>query len=407
MPNAWHRAEGVNYAIREAPLEPVESAYTVLGSDQPKPANVPVGLVLEEALTKAQKKNLARRKKKQQAATADGQHSEAGTAVTDGSADLNSLDDWVAAEQQRNRAGTAGNSAPAPENLLAGHTKFVTDPARYLQLLGLLNDDSDTDSDGEGDQDASLSPAATPVLSFSNSPGSSSATSVDAESSAAAYVPAHVPVAVPIAVPVVLPMAEDTMLVASAASATALATPTVLAATPATPASGVIIDDDAALREALELSKKQYELEQEIHKQRMVLAGGVTTSTPVPTAVVASPVVATPEANATPKPLSFTFPQALTISPLAIAPPVRDLAPIMLPKLEAATPAGYGYLPAPPPGLFGSSNPGLQQSKMGLHFNKPTNGYAPMATSHHGSTMAGIQGDDDLIDLLALCGVAG
>lgn len=399
MPSAWHNAEGVNPAVREAPTDPVDSAYTTTDADEPRSAHVPVGLVLEEAMTKAQKKNLARRKKKQQATATDGQHSEAGTAATDGSADPNNLDEWALADQPC-------SSALADHNLLAGHTKFVTDPVRYLQLLGLM--DTEDESEHGGMPEVELgSPATSVVLSISDSGSNSNVTISSEPSTTADLVPVVLPIAVPVALPLVVPDAASQPL------------PPVSDPSSAAPDINNTVDDDTALLEAMELSKKQYQLEQEMEKQRMVLAGQVPLSK-VALALAPTPSI-TPSTSAPP---TFSFPHAPTLSPSVVAAPVQHVAPIMLPKLELPSTAlslgskpmpmvqdvlhgasnGGNYGPNPATLALAPSNGVLQACKVVEASKQLLGAYAPL-TSGHKMVDSATKEEDDLGDLLALCGV--
>lgn len=389
--------EGVSQAVLEPPSEPAEPTYTAPVAGQPKSAHVPVGMVLEEALNKAQKKNLARRRKKQQAVALDGQHNEAGTAAADDSTDLNSLDEWAAAAQH-NQAGAQGG-----ENLLAGHNKFVTNPKRYLQLLGLL--DSDSESDIEPDVAEDNRTAGTPVPSNLGNARSNNlglAMSVADPPIPPSSTPVEVPIAVPLVVPVTLPTSVPTATKTTTTMSTALA-------------AKETGDGDAALREALAQSVKQYELEQEMNKQRMILAGEM----PMPSGAL-GPAVPT---NATPAThLTFDFTQAPSVTPLVSESPLCDTTPSSLLKMEplgismatrdaslvpdTANREGCGC-PKAQTGLSSFNNINLEQPKANMVLNSAMAGaYAPMTHCTYAPAMAHNADEDDLCDLLALCGVA-
>jgi hypothetical protein len=112
---------------------------------------LPVGMVLEAKLNKAQKKNLKRKLGKQAAAKAE-DSSEAGTAVTDGSTDHTSgfaEADWALGE-----GGGAGarHGQMAPHEIM-GCAKFVSNVDRYKQLLGLQSYMASDGEDGEGENE--------------------------------------------------------------------------------------------------------------------------------------------------------------------------------------------------------------------------------------------------------------
>jgi len=109
-----------------------------------KAAHVPVGWSLQDALPKAQKKNLQRRKKKQLML-------DAASEATDGSADHASLDEMMleqATSAANNGAGSSSSGASSsgggaaaaapvdPSQLLNGN-KFVTNIEHYYRLLAL------------------------------------------------------------------------------------------------------------------------------------------------------------------------------------------------------------------------------------------------------------------------------
>lgn len=342
----WATASA-NHAIRQ-PGEPTlpQAAAAAPDADLDNSPHVPVGLVLEEALTKAQRKNLARRKKKVQAAAAD-TISEAGTAVTDTS----SLDDFAVSQQP---GATAGSSAA--HHLLNGD-KFVTDIKRYQQLLGLY---MDSDSEDESDAESELSSEwAAPLASESPTASSSARPSSSASSHTAAAVPSS----------------------------------------PATPEQ----DDDAALRVAVEQSMREYALQQEMQRQRDILTGYGEEQQQQPALAVA--VVA-----AEPEPPAFSFPKAPVAPPPVVLPtftvPVAEpvapsfAAPYVKPE---SAPPHNGYNT----GNSGYQQPLWQQQQTPAGYNAYTVA-PPLAAGHAVSAVsAGGDEDDDLNSLLALCGVAG
>jgi hypothetical protein len=330
--------------------------------DKPKGPHVPVGLVLEEALTKAQKKNLQRRKKKQQQDAAGGDaHSESGTAATDAS----SLDGWNDGAGSSNAGAGSSMGTTAGAAALLSSNAFVTDIKRYQQLLGLYvggddSDDEDAELSDVGDDSASdVSSTAAPVAL--TRPGSSSGYSMTS-------------------------------------------TPPATADTVGGSDHAAISDaDDAALAAVMEQSRREYELQQEMQRQREILSGYAAAhiSSPKARAPVAPPPVVLP---------AFTVPVAQptavpTAVPVAVPEPVHDsfagLAfqrqPVLpLWQQEAAikssavtnNAAGYGGY-------------GVQQAA--------AFGVVPMAAGHGVAATAADDEDDDgdLNSLLALCGVAG
>jgi len=107
---------------------------------------LPVGMVLEENLTKAQKKNLKRKLGKQGAARAENS-SEAGTAVTDGSTDHTS--GFAEADWGFGEGSGGGHGQIAPHEIM-GCPKLVSNLDRYKQLLGLHAYIGSEDEDEEG-----------------------------------------------------------------------------------------------------------------------------------------------------------------------------------------------------------------------------------------------------------------
>jgi hypothetical protein len=307
--------------------------------------------VLEEALTKAQKKNLQRRKKKQEAAGGDG-HSEAGTAATDAS----SVDWNDGAGSSNGGASSLGTTAGAAA--LLSSNAFVTDIKRYQQLLGLYVGDDDSDDEeaddvsdvaDDADSASDVSSIAAPVSL--TRPGSSSSFSNNSTPPA--------------------PAADD---VASSADA-----------------------DDAALAAIMEQSRREYELQQEMQRQREILGGYVDRYAEEHAAVE----------RATPAPVvlpSFTVP---VVVPTAVT--MAEPAPAH----ESFAGPGYQQQPAVP----------LWQQEMAVKSAGVNNaagfggygvqqaaafGVVPMAAGFGiAATAAAGDDDDDLGDLLALCGVAG
>ena len=103
-------------------------------------------MVLEENLTKAQKKNLKRKLGKQVAAKAENS-SEAGTAVTDGSTDHTS--GFAEADWGFGEGSGGGHGQMAPHEIM-GCPKLVSNLDRYKQLLGLHAYIGSEDEDEEG-----------------------------------------------------------------------------------------------------------------------------------------------------------------------------------------------------------------------------------------------------------------
>jgi hypothetical protein len=327
--------------------------------------------VLEEALTKAQKKNLQRRKKKQQQdATGGDAHSESGTAATDAS----SLDGWNdgAGSSSNADAGSSMGTTAGAAALLSSNA-FVTDIKRYQQLLGLYvgsddSDDEEADLSDVGDDSASdVSSAAAPA--DLTRPGSSSSNS-NASTPAG---PADVG-------------SSDHAAVADADA------------------------DDAALAAVMEQSRREYELQQEMQRQREILSGygaGIA---------IASDTADSLDQPACPPPVvlpSFSVPVA---QPVVVPTAVPVAIPVATPEPAHESFAGPAFQQQPMLPLWQqeaaikSSNINSAAGYGGYGVQQAAAfGVVPMAAGHGMGATAAAAGeeDDDLDSLLALCGVAG
>lgn len=377
--NVWQQA-GASSAVRQAPTADDHAAASAAALaaaaelEKPKGPHVPVGLVLEEALTKAQKKNLQRRKKKQQQDAGGGDAcSESGTAITDAS----SVDGWNDGAGSSSNAG-AGSSlgTTAGAAALLSSNSFVTDIKRYQQLLGLYvgGDDSD-DEDAElsedvGDDSASdVSSAAAPAALTGPSSSLSNAST-----------------------PAALPDAGSSGEHAAAAASDA---------------------DDAALAAIMEQSRREYELQQEMQRQRDILSGYGAGSAFGSSAATTEQLLEQP---ASPPPVvlpAFSVPIA---QPVVVPAAVPVTVPVAEPVPALGSFAGLGFQQQPAQPLWqqqaavksstlnnaaGYGGYGVQQAA--------AFGMVPMAAGHGMATAAAAGGeeDDDLDSLLALCGVAG
>lgn len=295
--NAWQRPEGVLVALNGAPLEArQEEPEPEAGAAEPRPAGLPVGMVLEQAMTKAQKKNLHRRKKKAVAgAPGADAASEAGTAVTDASGDALCLDDWDAAAERLASAQAGGGDG------------FITDAARYRKLLG-LHPDSDADSDdGGGDEAASGSGLSGDGEGRGlGDDGSLRLTASDSSDGGAS------PAAV------LLPVAP---VIAAFGGAGA----------------GTTANEEAAMQAAVAASLREFECEQERQRQRAFLAAGAPAVVQLPVVVPVAAVAAA--SKAAPPPLTWQLSgDAGTPAPAFSFSP----APLAAPAAAAAPGAGYG-----------------------------------------------------------------
>jgi len=272
-----------------------------------------VGWSLDDALTKAQKKNLQRRKKKQQML-------DAASEATEGSADHTSLDELMleqATSAANNGAGPSSSGASSsgggaaaaldPSQMLNSN-KFVTKIEDYYRLLALhgavLSDDEDEAAMNEEDDEQE--PAA-----------------VTFEAPAV-----HTP--------------QPQMPVAALSSLTA-------PPSPAAPPTDALSDEDRALQAALAASQKEFELEQEMQRQREILARA-------PPGMYNS---LAKEASYSPKfmtladgPLSEAqkpqIPAAAVIAPVAV--------PVMVPSAQLPTPPVVPELPRELPAPAGKES---------------------------------------------------
>lgn len=376
--NVWQQA-GASSAVRQAPTAEDHAAASAAALaaaaelEKPKGPHVPVGLVLEEALTKAQKKNLQRRKKKQQQDAAGGDAcSESGTAITDAS----SVDGWNDGAGSSSNAGSSLGTTAGAAALLSSNS-FVTDIKRYQQLLGLYvgGDDSD-DEDAElsedvGDDSASdVSSAAAPAALTRPSSSLSNAST-----------------------PAALPDAGSSGEHAAAAAASDA--------------------DDAELAAIMEQSRREYELQQEMQRQRDILSGYGAGSAFASSAATTEQLLKQP---ASPPPVvlpAFSVPIA---QPFVVPAAVPVAVPVAEPVPTLGSFAGLGFQQQPAQPLWqqqaavksstlnnaaGFGGYGVQQAA--------AFGMVPMAAGHGMATAAAAGGeeDDDLDSLLALCGVAG
>jgi hypothetical protein len=316
--------------------------------------------VLEEALTKAQKKNLQRRKKKLEAAGADG-HSEAGTAATE---DASSVDGWNDGAGSSNGGASSSQGTTAGAAALLSSNAFVTDIKRYQQLLGLYVGDDDSDDEeaelsnvGNDDSASDVSSTAAPVSL--TRPGSSSSYSNDST-----------------------PPAPAPADVGSSTDA-----------------------HDAALAAIMEQSRREYELQQEMQRQRKILSGYVDSA--------AASFVAAEEHAAQYEHAAVQAPPPVVLPSFSVPVVVPTAVPVAqpAPAHESFVRLGYQQQPTVP----------LWQQKMAVKSAGVNNaagfggygmqqaaafGVVPMAAGHGMAAAAG-DDDDDLGDLLALCGVAG
>jgi hypothetical protein len=310
---------------------------------------VPVGLVLEEALTKAQKKNLQRRKKKQQEAAGGDAHSEAGTAATDAS----SLDGWNDGAGSSNGGASSSMGTTAGAAALLSSNAFVTDIKRYQQLLGLYVGDDDSD-----DEEAELSDVGDDSASDVSSTVAPSA--LTRPSSSSSYSNDGTPPA------------------------------------PDADAGGSPDADDAALAAVMEQSRREYELQQEMQRQREILSGYSAGSA---TGFAAAEEARVHAAPAPVVPPSFSVPVVPTAVPV-VEPAHESFAGLGY-QQQAAVPLWQQEMAVKSAGVnnaAGYGGYGVQQAA--------AYGVVPMAAGHGMAATAGDE-DDDLDSLLALCGVAG
>lgn len=366
-----------------------------------------MGLVLEEAFSKAQRKNLARKLKRAAAAGGD-TVSEASSDHQDVSAALGLTTPSASSSTNGStpRAVSAGAGGHAlvgfdgasmahmqggDDDLLAqqGH-RFINDPAEYARLLGLYcADDSDEEEEevqeaggyeAGGFQDDLLSPASHEAyLHGDDGAGNTLPADYGVLSDTAAAAPSFVPAVAPAqaaAAPppsAVLEMSKDTT-------------------------------EMEALNAAMAESIKQYQLEEEMRRQRQLLAAGVSGAF---TSKVAPPPSHAP-----------FVPQAPVAAPV--------VAPVVAPQ-AAAPSALFGQTkqqPEVPAAGYGGNNSwvfgGVNQGAGALPPHLPAgytqfDGYGgggnvvgTMAAGHSGAELAAAEDDDDdLSTLLALCGVAG
>jgi hypothetical protein len=383
----------------------------------PRAAQVTVGLVLEEALTKgltkAQKKNLARKKKREAAGGLD-TLSEASSDHQDAAAAAGVLADGAGPSAG---AAAAGNHAlvgfdgaamgNCQNDLLAqqGH-KFITDYAKYAALLGLMDADSSEEEDSEGEEEehgegvdgagaeaymhgGDVSPAFGDGF---NAPAYPAPVAVPVVAPVPQAAPVVAPVAVPIAAPVAVPIAAP---VAVPIAAPVAAVPEPQAAAAAGKVAMTEEEYNEAYNKAMAASIMSAQVEDEMRRQRQVLASGGFTA-----------------AFSKPAPAGYTYPGALD---LPVAAPV--VAPVAAPtqfygqtKAQPEAPAagrGGGW-------VFGG---GDQGAALPPHIPAGYAQYgaygeggvvAPMAAGHSAPEVASEDEDDDgLSTLLALCGVAG
>lgn len=398
---AWG-LKGAAPVLANAHLPPPEDPdLTTAGAaaDGLRPAQMPVGLVLEEALTKAQKKNLARKKKRagltgaEAASEASSDHQDNVTAL--GASDSAGSSSFSSATTGAGLVGFDGASmASSQHDFLAQQGfKFVTDPARYAQLLGLYCADSDEEDDAEGDTEAEeVTEEFTGTEGYLHGVDVAAAGDNNLAGFSSDVVPAPAPVTF---------------------------TTQVDSATPP-PAAAADLDKEAtemeALNAAMAASIKQYQLEEEMRRQREVLASGFGAAgafskappagyVPYPTTVLDTPA---------PVPMPVAAP---AVAPIAVAAPA---APSMLfnhtkQQPEVAS-GGYGN-----GWVFGGGNQGAGALPPHIPngYAAPAAGYAQyegfgagnvvgsMAAGHSAPEVAADEDDDDLGTLLALCGVAG
>jgi hypothetical protein len=352
--------------------------------------------VLEEALTKAQKKNLAR-KKKRAATTGAEAASEASSDHQDNITALGASDSAGSSSCSRDAtgAGLLGfDGAPMANNqhdLWAQQgIKFITDPAQYNQLLGIYCADSDDDDTGDKTEvNYAITEDITGVEADLHG-----VAAVD-DSQLAGFNSGVIPAPAPV---------TFTAPVDAAAPAAALAD----------------LDKDAtemqALNAAMAASIKQYQLEEEMRHQREVLTSGFGAAgafnkahpagyAPYPTALLDAP---------TPVPMPIAAP---VVAPIAVAAPA---APSMflnqIKRQPQVVPAGSGH-----GWVFGGGNQGAGALPPHIvsGYAAPAAGNAlyegfdagnivgSMAAGHSAPEAAAGDDEDDLDTLLALCGVAG
>ncbi|KAF8068244.1 macro domain-containing protein [Scenedesmus sp. PABB004] len=342
------KAHHVNAAKLQVNRPPRRPCPTPGDPDAPKAETV--GLVLEEALTKAQKRNLARARKKKEAAALG----EGGSEASADTADASSLSTFSAPAGAGSSAAAAGGGGGG----LMGGFRAVTDLKAYNRMLGLSDsDDESAASDDGGDAgDAAGSEAGSHAQwSRGLSPAASGAT--------------------------------------GASSGPASSGGGGDAGGPAAPPAGAD-DEAAAMAAAMEASMRDFALQQEMQRQREILSGALQ-----PGAAQAFAPAFAPAPTFTPAP-------AFAPAPLAKAAP----PPFQLPAFTArpAPPA-----PQPPAFAFGGGglswpggDPVAAKAAAGAAGGHGGYGVVPMAAGL-GSAAPDEDDDDDLGSLLELCGVAG
>jgi hypothetical protein len=378
------------------PPEDPDTSTAAAAAGGPRPAQLPVGLVLEEALTKAQKKNLARKKKRagltgaEAASEASSDHQDNVSAL--GASDSAGSSSFSSATTGAGLVGFDGASmASSQHDFLAQQGfKFVTDPARYAQLLGLYCADSDEEEDAEDDTEAE---EATEEITGTEADLHGVDVAAVGDTNLAGFSSDVIPA--PASVTFTAPMDS--------------------AAPPA--AAPADLDKDVtemeALNAAMAASIKQYQVEEEMRRQREVLASGFGAAgafskappagyVPYPTTVLDAP---------TPVPMPVAAP---VVTPVAVAAPSM-LFHQMKQQPEAPS-AGHGN-----GWVFGGGNQGAGALPPHIlsGYAAPAAGYTQydglgagnivgsMAAGHSAPEVAADEDDDDLGTLLALCGVAG
>jgi hypothetical protein len=288
-----------------------------------------------------------------------------------------------------------------------GH-KFITDYAKYAALLGLMDADSseeeEEDSEGEEEEHGEGVDGAgaeaymhggnvTPA--FGNG---FHAPAYPAPVAAPVVAPVVAPVAAPVVAPVVAPVAVP--IAAPVAAAPVAATPVAAAPVPqAAAAAGkeAMTEEEynEAYNKAMAASIMSAQVEDEMRRQRQVLASGGFNA-----------------AFSKPAPAGYTYPGALDLP--VVAPVV---APVAAPSQLYGQTKAQPEAPAAGRGggwVFGGGNQGAAlpphiPAGFGQYGAYGEGGVvAPMAAGHSAPEVASDDEDDDgLSTLLALCGVAG